>query len=200
MRKHRAKPKVRARAGQTMIAVIVMTMVFFILGASVLTAASTATAAASARVVERQGYYYARSLLKVFNESLQRGALGDALLTALLEDATQNGGTQADVVYTAAVPFTMQFAPDFGEGPLSELTGEGEAYEVQITCIGRTLIRDASVSIRMRAVELEFTLPYKDIDTRMYVRYGFNCYSENYSAQGGEEIAWRKEWTIKQAG
>ncbi|MDO4573362.1 MAG: hypothetical protein Q4C13_08325, partial [Clostridia bacterium] len=65
--------------GESMIAAVVLMLVFFVLGLSVLTGASAASSSVNARAEYRQAYYYARSSLDLLDESLRNGALGEYL-------------------------------------------------------------------------------------------------------------------------
>lgn len=186
----------RARAGESMIMVIVMLLVFFLLGAAVLTAASTAAAGASARVIERQGYYYARSQMDAIDTSLQSGALGKMLIKAALRDCTANGGTSA---YTASKPLTMRFTPSYDSAPLTELNGTEDKHDVVITCTGTVQKGNSVTAIRMRTVDMEFVCTYRGMDTRMHVRYQWSCNVANFNEESNEGT-WHSDWTVLQVG
>ncbi len=193
-----ARKHTRTRAGESMIMVIVMLLVFFVLGTSVLTAASTTTAAASARVIERQGYYYARSQLDVLDESLQRGALGKQLLKAVMRDCAANDGA---CDYSASRPLVMRFRPSYTGAQLSELSAQEDKHDIVITCTGRARAGSTVTAILLREVDMECICTYRGIDTRMHIRYQLSCNVDttkyNYESGEGE---WNSTWTILQVG
>lgn len=192
------QPHTRCRAGESMVFVVVVLMVFFILGGAVLTAASTSTAAASARTVERQSYYYARSVLDVLDESLQSGEIGRAFCAAALERLALSGSDS--VVFENDT--LLEFTPSFDGGPLSELTFAGP---VTIQCDGRasavTGVGDemTEASVKMRRVSLSFALTHQDITTRMYIKYWCTCNVTEYNALT-KQGTWSNVWHIQQVG
>lgn len=204
VRTHRAKQN--SRAGESMVLVIVMTLVFFLLGAAVMTAAAAATASASARVVERQGYYYARSMMDTLDASLQKGALGEALESAILADTLSNG-TQTDNTvtrtYTQVEPFVLRFSPSFSDAPLTALNGGADgANDVTITGVGKAnvVMQDGAANqlvIDLRRLRVEYACSYLHVNVRMHIQYRYSCHRWNI---GQTSEGWEIEWKIQEAG
>lgn len=205
MRKRRNGQPGNARAGESMLMVVVMMLVFFLLGAAVMTAASTASASASARIIERQGYYFTRSMMDTLDDSLQTGELGKALNTAIIADIANH--RDEDVrIYTQDKPFTLRFQPTFSgvsNVPLTDLNGQSDGTnDVTISCVGRGYIvwdgDDISeVVFSKLRVTLSYACTYRGITTRMFIQYRYSYQVQNY---GKETEAWTKKWDIQSAG
>lgn len=95
---------VRNTRGESMIVAVILLLVFFTIGASILTAASSAVSTAAARVWDRQAYYYARSTLDAVDAAMQDGPLGDALKSDLLARFLSGGGSNYDLPKTTLSP------------------------------------------------------------------------------------------------
>lgn len=192
--------RARKNRGESMIMVAVMLMVFVILGAAVLTAASSTTAAASARISERQAYYYARSMLDVLDESMRKGALGTAVRDKAMDDLV---GQNVNILnFTEAEPLALTYTPSVAAAPLNEATFS----DVTIKCRGRAESTTAETgaaitraSIRLRTVDMAFTVTYHEQSVTMRIQYRYTGHVEDYSATT-KAGTWTQDWVVQQLG
>ena len=183
-----------------MIMVTVMLMVFLILGGAVLTAAASASATSSARIIERQVYYYGRSMLDVMDESMREGKLGEAVRNRMME-VLINSDSSA-VRFTSDAPLTLTYEPSVLNEPLSEIgfsdvviavTGRAESA----TAATGTLITQAA--LQLRTVDMDFSLEYRGQTIAMHIQYRAACNVTDYNAVNGTGN-WSQSWTIQQVG
>ena len=190
----------RGKRGESMIMVTVMLMVFFILGAAVLTASASASATANARIAERQAYYYGRSMLDVLDESMRTGKLGQSVCDRLMDELVRSD--LSSVRYTADAPLTLTYTPAVSAEPLTEIAFS----EVTISCTGKaesqtaaTGMRITQASLQLRAVDMRFTLSFRGQSMAMHIQYRCTCNVENYNAAAKTGV-WTRNWVVQQVG
>ena len=190
----------RRTRGESMIMVTVMLMVFLILGGAVLTASASASATASARVIERQAYYYGRSMLDVLDESMREGKLGEAVRNKLMEELVSRDVSA--LRYTGEAPLTLTYTPNVTAAPLGEISFS----QVTIAVTGRaesaneaTGLLITQASLQLRTVDMDFTVEYRGQSIAMHIQYRATCNVTGYNAANntGE---WTESWNIQQVG
>lgn len=199
-RKNRKKATVRNCRGESMLMVIVLLMVFLTLGVAVLTAASATTATASARNLDRQLYYYARSSLDALDEEMRKGKLGETLnqylleqLKAVAEQPVPQTSLTKDVVIQ---PVQLTLNSDniegvtFADGKIT-FTGRADA----LTISPNRILQEAYV--RMQNVKISYTVQYKGLSYAMSVTYRFNGWAR---LQANGDWGWSGTWQVQQVG
>ena len=176
-----------------MIVVVVLMLVFFLLGLTVMTAATTATAGVNARIQYRQAYYIARSTIDVLDESLQYGELGESLRDAELErlltavTAGETGYSEENV--------QLELPLSFGaNGPENVNFVDGKAdvrYDVVSYIVPSTNNTQAYVSLLNTALSFRTDCGGKTYGVR--VTYQFTGWAQ---LTNGEWV-WRGGWRLR---
>lgn len=202
-RKRRLKSnRIYGSRGESMIMVVVMLMVFMILGCAVLTASASATAASSARVSERQAYYYARSMLDVLDESMREGKLGKALCEKIMHELVVRNVNSIHYQAGEGKALKLVYEPEVEHAPLNEMT----LSPITITCVGKATSNTPAVgelitqaTLQLRTVDLSFSVTHQGQTTRMHIQYRATCRVEDYNdAQARKWTQWA--WTIQEVG
>lgn len=175
--------------GETMLMALVLLIVFMAVGASVLSAGAGSSAASSARIVERQVYYAARSMLDVLDESMrsENGALGRAIQNEAYGALVGSGANAAIPETTQSFTVSLSGAPEGLEPAAGTLTYSGSAIIQELANEGK----QAAVNL---SVKLSFDLTYKNKTYTMLATYSFDGFA--LSANGGDPV-WTGEWKVQ---
>lgn len=200
--------RIRERAasrtrGESMVFVVVVMLLFFTLGIAVMTAAATTSGSATARLDDRQAYYYGRSMLDTIDDTLRTGGLGNALCNAakdeLLAAYNGSGGSVANVAidHTAPIPLSVGLSADacFQNTAVQNAQLTYTGYADVLNTDGAAV---SEVSVRLQNVELRFDLTYKSrYVTSMRVIYRYSGWG---AAPGttGTDWRWSGTWYVQQ--
>lgn len=210
MRNEMRQTKPRTRPGESMVAVAVMLLVFFTIGVSILTAAAGTTAAASARVSQRQVYYDTRSLLVVLDGELRGGTLYSVICEDALdalEAAYAAGGADAEATLENR---TIQLETTFSGGGRSDgnlrdelhfetptLTYSGIASVLNTKQDSEGTSSISELAVRLNKVELKVRGVYRtDYTSSFTVEYRFSGFGKwNETANKWD---WSGTWIVQQ--
>lgn len=177
-----------------MIVAVILLLVFFTIGVSVLTAASAAISTANARVFDRQAYYYARSALDAIDASIQGGDLGDTMQEDLLSRFLLYGGE------TYTLPeITLQPEITVECDELSDFSIENAS--IVYSGFANAVDRDTSGNVTEVFVCLQnLTVSYRAVyDTNSYAMRVAYQYS-GWASKSGDGWEWNGKWTVEKLG
>lgn len=180
--------------GESMIVAVILLLVFFTIGASILTAASSAVSTAAARVLDRQAYYYARSTLDAVDAAVQDGPLGDALKSDLLARFLSSGGGDYNLPQTTLNP-EITLESDALEG----LAIENAAIVYSGTAAALDQTEDGTVNqvfLSLQDVTVTFSAASGGKSYAIRVSYQYS----GWATRATNGWVWDGKWTVLKLG
>jgi hypothetical protein len=172
--------KLKDKSGMSIVFVVIISVIFLIIGASVLTAASVSAGASIKARDNKQLYYYAKSAGDAINKSVKdNSGIGTEIVDLITELLIEDREIPATLTLNSYI--NLQDVNGFNlpdlidDNVIVKLTGIHCEKEQNYVKNGNYYDITESYRIRVSKVVISFKTNYKSLEYRMNLEYGFSA-------------------------